>query len=187
MGKKASKAKSHKTNFESIASIITTIQIYPAEAEQDIEKLREAIWADLAPGSPYEEYVTEELIQRILEVKRLRELRKYLLDVTFQDAARKALGLTSDSVDKATKETELYQKIISDVRDAAVISEIDQKLKNYETSLHLIQLDAFREITSDLADIDKRLDLLEKKLRHVHQHLGSIQAARRRTLATPAS
>jgi hypothetical protein len=187
LSKKRPKEENHKAHFESIASVITTVQIYPAEAHQDIRKLREAIWADLKPGSPYEEYVTEEAIQRILEVKRLRQLRKSLLEVTFQNAAWKALNLTSDNGDESTKETELYHKIISDVRDAAAIRAIDQQLDDYGTSLDVIQLNAYRRIASDLGDIDKRLDLLEKKLRHVHQHLESIQAVRRRTLATPTS
>lgn len=187
MSKKKPNEESHKANFESIASVITTVQIYPAEADQDIEKLRKAIWADLAPGSPYEECLTEEVIQRILEVKRLRQLRKSLLDVTFEDAAWKALGLTSDSGDDESKETDLYYKITSDVHDAAAISEIDQQLEKYETSLDVIQLNAHRKIASDLEGFDKRLDLLEKKLRQLHQHLEGMQAARRRTLAKRAS
>lgn len=187
MSKKKQNEGSQKANFESIASVIATLQIYPAETGHDIEKLREAIRADLAPGSPYEEYVVEEVIQRILEVRRLRELRKYLLDVTFQGAAWKALGLTNYSGDEETKETELYYKIVSDVHDVAAISAIDRQLEDYETSLHLIQLNAYRKIASELENFDKRLDLLEKKLCQLHKHLESIQAARRRALAKRAS
>ena len=187
MSRKKPNEESHKANFESIASVITTVQVYPAEAEQDIGRLRKAIWADLAPGSPYEECLTEEVIQRILEVKRLRQLRKSLLDLTFQETVWKELCLTSDSGDEATKETELYYKITSDGHDAAAISEIDRQLVQYDTSLDVIQLNAHRKIASELEEFDKRLDLLEKKLRNLHQHLESIQAARRRTLAKRAS
>lgn len=187
MPRKDTKAKSQKANFESIASVISTMQIYPAEADADIEKLRVAVWEEFSPASPYQEFLTEEIIQRMLESMRQRQLWKSLLETAFQATTRTALGLTLDDVNGVgqwnSEEVELYHKVISEGRDAAAIKALDRQLADYGTSLDRIQLDAHRSVASDLEVINTRLDLLEKKLRQLRKSISDIQAQQRRELS----
>lgn len=187
MPKREATTKSQKANFESIASVISTMQIYPAEAEVDIKKLRNAVWDEFAPRSPYEEYLTEEIIQRMLESKRQRQLLKSLCETALQATTRTALDITLDDVDgegsESVEEIELYHTIVSGDRDGVTIKSIDQQLADYGTSLDRIQLDAHRSVASDLEVINKRLDLLEKKLRQLRKSISDIQAQRGRQLS----
>jgi hypothetical protein len=187
MSKKGPKEKSGRVDFESIASIISTFQMYPAEAGADIEKLRKAVWKEFSPSSPYEEYLTEEVIQRMLESKRQRQLRKSLLDMAFQEATRTALNLTRDDVNEESERAALYHKITSEVRDAADIEAIDRLLVDYGASLDRIQLNAHRTVASDLEVNDRRQDILEKKLRQLERSIREIQAQRRQDLISAES
>lgn len=178
MQKMRTKMKSQKKHLASIASIISTVEMFPNETDADINKIRCAISEEFSPGSPYEEYLTEEITQRILETKRLRQLRKSVLDTAFKESTRTALNLTQDDIDEGGQETDLYYKIISNKQDASAIEATDQQLASYGTSLGSILLNAHRSVTSDIDVIDKRLDLLEKKLRQLQQSLRHIQAQR---------
>lgn len=161
--------------------------MYPAEAGADIERLRNAVWKEFSPGSPYEEYLTEEIIQRILESKRQHQLRKSILETAFQETARAALGLTRDEVNEDSEEAGIFHQIISEGREAVAIEAIDRQLADYGTSLDGIQLNGHRSVASDLEVTDKRLDMLEKKLRQLQQSLREIQAQRRRGLVSAES
>lgn len=187
MTKSQSDGMSSKKKFASIANIISNVQFFPGEANADIETLRTEIWRELNPGAPYEEYLAEEVIQRILESKRLRELRQTLLDTAFKTKACSVLGLQLHDTRDGSEESEIYDRIISEARDAKFIEALDAKLADYGASLNSIQLSAYKSISDDLDVMDKRLDVLEKKLRHLRQSLHDIQAGRRKEPSRAAS
>lgn len=183
MAKGKSNRESAAKKFDSIAKIISNLQLFPTEADADIEILRIEIWRELDPRSPYEEHLSEEIIQRILEVKRLRELRQTLLDTAFKAKACSALELSPADPRDGGEESDLYDKVISETRDAASIEVIDAKLAKYGTSLGILQLEAYQSIANEIEAMNKRLDLLEKKLRQLRQSLHAIQAERRSALS----
>lgn len=187
MTKNKSGGTSARKKFASISRIISNVQLLPGEADADIEILRGEILRELDPGTPYEEYLAEEIMQRILEAKRLRELRQTLLRTALKAKVCAILGLPLDDPGDGSSEADLYERIMSDTHNGSSIEALDTELAEYKASLHSIQLSAYQDVSDEIEVMDRRLDLLERKLRQLRQSLDAMQADRRRGPGRAAS
>lgn len=184
MAKKARLLKSKLSKgYESISEIISHFALLPCEEDERIETLRSAVRAELKPVTPFEEWLTEDILMRMLEVTRIRRMRATSLSISWKEVVYSALRINEDFDGDSEEKSALVKfsiRLLEARRDYSDIAAFNEELSKFGTSLNDLHLRAYERVADDIDKFDRRIDFLERRLRSVYEHFRSMREWRLR-------
>ena len=166
-------------NQNEVLDLTPTLSLLPGEDEADFEALRTGLLRDLAPSSPYEQVLAQNLVDLEWEFYRYRKLRNDILRKKFVDLAIGALlhGYIGEA--HPTPESESYAKALvdpdSELREAA-----RAVLASHDIDEGWILATAYAEEQETLAPFERHIVELEKRRRRLKADFDALKSARAR-------
>lgn len=160
-----------------IERLVAPPQMLPGEDPEAFDALRRALLLDLAPRSPYEKQLAEDLVQLVLEAQRHRSMRDALIRAQARDLA---IGLfhsgklrpTYSASEEATAlGTALVSARPSDQTEAVVA-----RLAQLNVTVGEILAKAYSEVFSDLEVHERKLPELERRRQRLKEEYDRIKA-----------
>jgi hypothetical protein len=163
-----------------IERLVAPPRMLPGEDPEAFEALRRALLLDLAPRSPYEKQLAEDLVQLVLEAQRHRSMRDALIWAAARDLA---IGVfhsgkirpTYNASDEATAlGTALMSARPSDQTEAAVA-----RLAQLNVTVGEILAKAYSEVSEQLEVHERKLADLERRRQRLKEEYDRLKALRR--------
>lgn len=178
-----SKGTTIATNIQTPAELLQEIcapHILPDESSETFDSLREALFSDLAPRTPYETLLAEQLVTLEWDGLRHRRMRDSLLRSEFRDLAHGAVnsgqvrkrlgfeirhGLENEGFDLVSDDPER--------RDAA-----QNKIDEAQIPRAEIMAKAYQSLAKDLEPHERQISELEIRRRKLRADYEALTAKR---------
>lgn len=167
-----------------ILDLLPGIQLLPGEDETTYEGLRQAFMADLAPGTPYETTLADNLITLEWEAMRHRRIRDGLLIAEYRD---QAMGVfqegkvgTVSSWDQSEKIQDMAFALVNS--DPEIRQSAELELEKYQIEPAEILAKAYRAVAKSLEPHERKLADIEVRRRRLRDEFDRLKAARTRTI-----
>lgn len=171
---------------QELLDLIPCMHLLPGEIEADLEDLREAFLSELAPTTPYETAIAENIIALEWETHRYRGLRDNLIRSSIREFAigtresgkvERSLGFGSSS-----EEGEAFaDALMSPTQDDA--AEANAWLADYNINIGEIVAAAYQQVSRALDPHERKLAELETRRRRLRQDYDQLKGARAHPIA----
>ena len=165
-------------NTGDLLALIPRMRLLPGEDEVGFEDLRQALLLDLAPATPYETALAENLVALEWEAGRYRRLRDDLVRERFREFA---IGVFHEGkIGQAFSPSETSRRLATTLtgQDASEREVALQALAERRISEGAILARAYDKESKTLAQLDRQIAELEERRRKLRIELGSVKAAR---------
>ena len=179
---KLSSAKARPPKIGEIEDLIPRPMLFPDENPVVYEDLHDALIGDLAPGTPYERALAENLVTLEWEAIRHRRMRDTLIKAKARDLAIGVFstGEVRDAYNPDEKHEQLGSALVSADRKSA--AKAAAALKKHEISLDEIFAKAYSRVSNQLELHEKKLADLETRRRRLRDDYERLKAARARSV-----
>jgi hypothetical protein len=179
-GKNQTKAISTGGSQE-LLDLIPRMRLLPGENDATFEDLRQALLGELAPSTPYQTAIAENIIALEWETHRHRALRDSLIRSSFRELAEETRNGRTDGFNL---EFEVASQEGKDFADAlmsptgADTTEARNWLAQNNITVEEIVAAAYQQAGSALDPHERKLAELETRRRRLHQDYDQLKATR---------
>ena len=152
--------------------------LLPGEDRALYEGLREALLGDLAPRSPYERLLAEDLVQLAWEAARVRRMRDDLIRSKARDLAIGvfATGEVEEVENYSVREAALAFDLVGSDPDRATQAAL--ALQEFDITPSEILAQAYSRVAAQVEMHEKKLAALEIRRRRLRDEYDRLRAAR---------
>ena len=165
---------------QEILDLLPSIALFPGEDERFYEGLKQAFMADLAPGTPYETALAQNLVTLEWEGMRHRQLRDGLLLAEFRDLA---MGVFLEGKVRKVWEFDRTEGVVNAAYtlvnpDVAVRKPAEDLLAEYHITPSEILAKAYSGVGKSLDPHERKLADIEIRRRRLREDFDRLKAAR---------
>lgn len=170
----------HISSPEELLRDICAPDVLPDEDGDSFEFLRQALFQDLKPMSPYEQLLAEQMVALEWDAVRYRRLRDNLLRNEFREHSEGVFGLGSIGHVKLTLKDQSYKTKARDL--VAHDSDRRQSALNFLAEKEIapaeIMAKAYQSIAKDLEVFERQIAETEARRRKLRDDYDRVQSSR---------
>ena len=180
MSSSAKSKSSLKGAITVLDDLIQAPQLLPDEDATTFEALRDVLFADLAPGTPYERLLARNLVDLEWEALRHRRFRDHLIRAEYRDIAVGGFQkgedwLYSQLVPSETDKTNAFALVNSDPKPLVAA---EKELAKLQISPSEILAKAYKKLSRDLEPHERQLAEIEVRRRRLREDYDRLKAAK---------
>lgn len=170
--------------IEVLSDLIQTTQLFPDENRTTYEALREMLFSDLTPGTPYEHVIAQNLVDLEWEAMRHRRFRDQLILSEYKNVAAELVDKSASplgiSLGPSQADRELALNSVSS--DPEVRAAAEQHLADRNISPSEILAKAYQIRSKDLEPHDRKLAEIEVRRRRLREDYERLKASTARPI-----
>jgi hypothetical protein len=165
--------------IEVLSDLIQSTQLFPDENQTTYETLREMLFSDLTPGTPYEHVIAQNLVDLEWEAMRHRRFRDQLILSEYKNVAAELVDKSDNgqffSLEPSENAKALAHELVSSDPEARTAAE--QQLAERAITSSEILAKAYQIRTKDLEPHDRKLAEIEVRRRRLREDYEQLKAS----------
>ncbi|MDF1706622.1 MAG: hypothetical protein P1U72_00870 [Paracoccaceae bacterium] len=170
----------HLSSPEELLQAICAPDVLPDEKADKFEYLRQALFQDLEPKSPYEQLLAEQMVALEWDAVRYRRLRDNLLKGEFRELSKGvfalgAIGRVNPKLETEKSKAQALDLVAqdNDRRQSALNILADMEIQPSE-----IMAKAYQQVAKDLEVFERQIAETETRRRKLRDDYDRLRAAR---------
>ncbi len=169
---------------EVLSDLIQSTQFFPDEDKTTYQALREMLFSDLAPVTPYEHVIAQNLVDLEWEAMRHRRFRDQLILSEYKKVAVELLGKSDGPLDFSLGPSIAARTLAHDLvsSDTEVRAAAEQQLTNRNISPSEVLAKSYQKRSKDLEPHDRKLAEVEVRRRRLREDYERLKASTARPI-----
>jgi len=165
--------------IEVLSDLTRSTQLFPDEDQTTYQALRAMLFSDLAPGTPYEHVIAQNLVDLEWEAMRHRRFRDQLILSEYKKVAAELVDKSDNPSGFSLGPSQAVKTLAHDLvsSDAEVRSAAEQQLADRNISSSEILALAYQRRAKDLEPHDRKLAEVEVRRRRLREDYERLKAS----------